>query len=175
MNTVLVVDDEKKFRELISLYLRSEGLNVLEAADGASAIEIFQSKNPDLIVLDVMLPDLSGFDVCKKIRQTSDVPILFLSALEDEGYHIVGYHAGADDYLVKPFQSSIFALKVKRMLSRSSHEQSVHTLQFSDIILNLDAYTCTVHEKAVELTPKEFALLRELMENIGRVLTREYL
>ena len=89
MNTVLVVDDEKKFRELISLYLRSEGLNVLEAADGASAIEIFQSKNPDLIVLDVMLPDLSGFDVCKKIRQTSDVPILFLSALEDEGYHIV--------------------------------------------------------------------------------------
>lgn len=177
MSKILIVDDAPKFRELLTLYLRSDGFDVIEAADGLSAIKLFRSHNPDLVILDVMLPDISGFDVCKKIRETSSVPILFLSALENESYQIVGYHAGADDFLVKPFQPSVFALKVHRMLIRGMQNAAPKQkiIQFSEICLNLDAYTCTVSGESVELTPKEFALLRELMQNLGHVLTREYL
>lgn len=176
--TILVVDDEKKYRELISLFLKSEGLNVLEAPNGRTALDLFYTKKPDLIVLDVMLPDISGFDVCKKIRETSEVPILFLSALEDEGYHVIGYRAGADDYISKPFQSTVFALKVKRILQRTKNTaetKEINLIRMGSLTLDEDSYTCCVDGEGIPLTQKEFSLLFALMKNPGRVLTREYL
>ena len=172
------VEDDSGIREIEVYTLNSTGFEARGFSDGASFREALETETPELVLLDVMLPGEDGVSLLRYLRQmprTREVPVIMATAKGMEYDKIQSLDMGADDYLVKPFQSSIFALKVKRMLSRSSHEQSVHTLQFSDIILNLDAYTCTVHEKAVELTPKEFALLRELMENIGRVLTREYL
>ena len=176
--TILVVDDEKKYRELISLFLRSEGLNVLEAPNGKIALQLFYSKKPDLIVLDVMLPDISGFDLCKKIRESSEVPILFLSALEDEGYHVIGYRAGADDYISKPFQSTVFALKVKRILQRTKQTEQPKegkVTRMGSLTLHEDSYTCSVDGEEIPLTQKEFSVLFALIKNPGRVLTREYL
>lgn len=171
---VLVVDDEKKYLELIGLLLRPEGLKIIEASNGFDALKLFSEKKPDLIILDVMLPDISGFDVCKKIRKSSDVPILFLSALEDEGYHVIGYRSGGDDYIAKPFSSSIFVLKIKRMLERIRQDEP-KTICVSGIVLDMDAHTCFVNDSEAELTQKEFSLLAELMKKRGRVLTREYL
>lgn len=171
---ILIVDDEKNYRELISLFLKSEEYEVFEASNGKDALELFGSIGPDLVILDVMLPDISGFDVCKRIRETSEVPVLFLSALEDEGYYVVGYRAGADDYIAKPFQPSVFALKVKRILARTKKTDD-HTVRVAGVTLDESRYQCTIDGVKAELTQKEFAILLALMKSPGKVLTREYL
>ena len=171
---ILIVDDEKNYRELISLFLKSEEYEVFEASNGKDALELFGSIGPDLVILDVMLPDISGFDVCKRIRETSEVPVLFLSALEDEGYYVVGYRAGADDYIAKPFQPSVFALKVKRILARTKKADG-NTVRAAGVTLDESRYQCKIDGAEVELTQKEFAILLALMKSPGKVLTREYL
>ena len=171
---ILVVDDEKNYRELISLFLKSEEYEVFEAANGREALELFNSIGPDLVILDVMLPDISGFDTCKRIRETSEVPVLFLSALDDEGYHVVGYRSGADDYIAKPFQPSVFALKVKRILARTKKAES-SIIRVAGVTLDESRHQCSIDGEEVELTQKEFSVLLELMKSAGKVLTREYL
>lgn len=171
---ILIVEDEKKLREVMTLFLRAEGFEVEEAADGEKALEIFPSFMPELIILDVMLPGINGFDVCQSIRQTSDVPIIFLTALGDDDHHMLGYRLGADDYITKPFKVSILAMKARRMLQHTSAPE-YRELHFSGIVLNESSHKCWVDGTEVLLTQKEFTLLREFMRNPGRVLTREWL
>lgn len=171
---ILIVEDEKKLREVMVLFLRAEGLEVEEAASGERALEIFPSFMPELVILDVMLPGVNGFDVCKIIRKTSDVPIIFLTALEDDDHHMLGYQLGADDYIAKPFKVSILAMKVRRMLQHTAAPE-YRELRFAGIVLNESAHKCWVEGNEILLTQKEFTLLKEFMRNPGRVLTREWL
>ena len=171
--TILVADDEQKMREIIALFLRGDGMTVYEAENGAQAIQIAQSRKIDLIVLDVMLGDMSGFDVCKTLRQTSQVPIIFLSALGDDDYYMAGYLSGGDDYIAKPFRASILAMKIKRILSRTALSGAGGGAD--GVALDEASYQCTVDGKDVALTKKEFQVLALLMRNEGRILTRDFL
>lgn len=171
---ILVVDDEERILSAISIYLQAEGFKVLTADTGKKALEVFFSNSIDLIILDIMLPDIKGYEVCKAIREHSDVPILFLTALGDDDSHTLGYRVGADDYIIKPFKISILALKAKRILEKHS-KSDPSILDFRSIKLNLLARTSFINEKPLLLTPREFDLLKEFVLNPGRVLTREYL
>lgn len=173
--TILIVDDEKRLREVMALFLRGEGLTVLEAQDGEEALSLFAVHSVDLVILDIMLPGISGFEVCKKIRETSDVPILFLSALGDEDYYVLGYRAGADDYIVKPFKASILAMKVRRILEKKIRSGEAAGVSPARLELYEEAFRCVADGTEVALTSKEFSLLSELLKNRERVLTREYL
>lgn len=176
MFKILAVDDEKKYRDLISLFLESEGMEVVCASNGQEALDALRVHQIDLVLLDVMLPDMSGFDVCKEIRKTSEIPVLFLTAIDDEDYHIIGYRSGGDDYIEKPFKSSVLALKINRILYRTSREKEPHNvIELAGICLDMDAFLCTVNGKQIDLTKKEMLLLFELIRHRGRVLTRDYL
>ncbi len=172
--TVLIVEDEQKLREVIALFLRGDGLQVLEAETGEQALAIFYKSAVDLVILDIMLPDISGFDVCERIRQHSDVPVLFLTALGDDDYFTLGYRVGADDYIVKPFKASILALKVRRILERQAKADQVQAAT-NGIELDEDAFRCMVDGIDVTLTQKEFRLLQILVRNEGRTMTRDNL
>lgn len=171
---VLIVEDEAKLREIMALFLRTEGFQVEEAGDGETALRIFSRFAPDLVILDVMLPGISGFDVCREIRCSCDVPIIFLTALEDDDHHMLGYSLGADDYITKPFKVSILVMKAKRMLQHTTVREHMQ-LSFGGIVLNETSHKCWVEGEEVPLTQKEFVLLQEFMKNPGRVLTRQWL
>lgn len=171
---ILLVEDEKKLMEIMSLFLRVEGFEVEEAADGETALAIFPVFMPDLVILDAMLPGISGFNVCQRLRETSDVPIIFLTALGDDDHHMLGYQLGADDYVTKPFKVSLLAMKARRILQRTAVEQR-HEFCYSGIVLNTDFHMCWVDGEEISLTQKEFTLLYEFMRNPGRVLTRKWL
>lgn len=171
---ILVVEDEKKLREIMALFLRSESFEVEEAESGEAALKIFPRFMPDLVILDVVLPGVSGFDVCREIRRTSDVPIIFLTALGDDDHHMLGYSLGADDYIAKPFKVSILVMKVRRMLQHTAVPE-YKQLRFAGIVLNEESHKCWVNGAEVSLTQKEFVLLQEFMKNPGRVLTRQWL
>lgn len=176
LGRILIVEDEDKLREIIKLFFIAEGFEVDTCSDGESAIISFQQKKADLVILDVMLPGISGFEVCQKIRELSDdVPILFLTALGDDDYHTLGYRVGADDYITKPFKVSILALKAKRILRCTSVLNQEGEISAGIILLDVNARTCNVDKEEVLLTQKEFDLLQELINNQDRVLTREYL
>ena len=168
---ILIVEDEEKLREVIALFMRAEGFEVETAESGEEALEIFGRTKPDLIILDAGLPGMSGFDVCRIIRQTSDVCIIFLTALGDDDHHMLGYKLGADDYLTKPFKVSILAMKAKRMLRNIEHTN----LSFAEIEIDESTHQCTVNREPVSLTPKEFDIMVQFMKNPGRVLGREWL
>ena len=170
MARILIVEDEQKLREVMAVFLKTEGFEVDTAEDGETALELFARSRYDLIVLDAMLPGMSGFDVCKKIRETSEVIIIFLTALNDDDHHMLAYRLGADDYLAKPFKISILAMKIRRMLKDSESSQ----LRFAEIELDPETWKCRVSGEEVVLTQKEFALLETLMRNPGRVITRDY-
>ena len=168
---ILIVEDEEKLRDVMGLFMKSEGFEVETAASGEEALELFAGAKPDLIILDAMLPGISGFDVCRKIRETSDVKIIFLTALGDDDHHMLAYRLGADDYLAKPFKISILVMKIKRML----REVEPAKLSFNEIELEPDSQVCRAGGEVLELTPKEFLLLRQFLANPGRVLTRDTL
>lgn len=171
---ILVVEDEEKLREIIALFLRTEGFQVEEAGDGETALQIFGRFAPDLVILDVMLPGISGFDVCREIRRVCDVPVIFLTALGDDDHHMLGYSLGADDYIAKPFKVSILVMKAKRMLQHTAVREHMQ-ISFGGIVLNEASYKCWVEGEEISLTQKEFLLLQEFMRNPGRVLTRQWL
>lgn len=171
---ILIVEDEAKLRDIMARFLRVEGFEVEEAGDGESALKIFPRFSPQLVILDVMLPGISGFDVCTEIRRFSDVPIIFLTALGDDDHHMLGYHLGADDYITKPFKISVLAMKARRMLQRTAAPEKKE-YRYAGIVLDDVSHKCWVNDTEVALTQKEFILLREFMKSIGRVLTREFL
>lgn len=176
MPAILIVDDEQKMREFVALFLRSSRYTVFEAADGRTALNILSKETIDLIVLDIMLPDISGFDLCSQIRVKSSVPIIFLTALADEEYQMIGYRVEGDDYITKPFNASILLAKIQRILQRCAPPNTRYdTLTFRGIKLEISSRRVTLDGKPLQLTPKEFDLLLALMQSRGKVLTRTFL
>ena len=176
MPAILIVDDEQKMREFVALFLRSSRYTVFEAADGRTALNILSKETIDLIVLDIMLPDISGFDLCSQIRVKSSVPIIFLTALADEEYQMIGYRVEGDDYITKPFNASILLAKIQRILQRCAPSNArSDTLAVRGIKLEISSRRVTLDGKPLQLTPKEFDLLLALMQNRGKVLTRTFL
>ena len=176
MPAILIVDDEQKMREFVALFLRSSKYTVFEAADGRTALNILSKGTIDLIVLDIMLPDISGFDLCSQIRVRSSVPIIFLTALADEEYQMIGYRVEGDDYITKPFNASILLAKIQRILQRCAPLNArSDALTFRGIKLEISSRRVTLDGKPLQLTPKQFDLLLALMQNRGKVLTRTFL
>lgn len=175
---IMVVDDDPKILKALDQALRKEGYEVLRAADGEEALQIAREEDPDLIVLDIMLPKLDGFEVCAKIRALNNVPILILSARGEEMDKVVGFNVGADDYLTKPFRLSELVLRVRAILRRTaSVAPSVVVegapIRFREMEINRAARSVSVRNKQVELTPKEFDLLWLLASHPGNVFSRE--
>jgi two-component system response regulator RegX3 len=178
MPKVLVVDDEESLLEAVRYALSREGLNVVVARDGSQAVQTFEAERPDLIVLDIMLPVLGGIDVCRRIRASSQVPILMLTARDAEVDRVVGLEMGADDYVTKPFSLRELVARVRALLRRAGVTDSPgnrNVLEVSGIRLDPERHEVTVRGTLVNLPLKEFELLEALMENRGRVLTRQTL
>jgi len=175
-NTILVVDDEKNIVKLARLYLSNEGFRVEAAYDGAQALEKARTVRPDLIVLDVMMPEMDGLSVCRELRKTSNVPIIILTARGDDVDRVVGLEIGADDYVTKPFNPRELVARVKAVLRRSRQEVPVQAvLEVDGLRLDADRREVTVEGKPITLRAKEFDLLAAFMRYAGIVLDRERL
>jgi len=174
---ILIADDEVSIQELIRFNLDQAGFDTEVAGDGLEALEMFESYKPDLIVLDLMLPGKDGYDVCKEIRRTSNVPIIMLTAKETELERVLGLELGADDYMTKPFSPLELVARIKAVLRRASGQetQDENEYKVGNIFLQVDTREVTVHGEPVDLTRKEFDLLHIFMQNMGKVLTREVL
>ena len=174
---ILIVDDEPSIQELIGFNLEQSGFDTAIAADGFAALEMFESYKPDLIVLDLMLPGKDGYDVCKEIRRTSNVPIIMLTAKETELERVLGLELGADDYMTKPFSPLELVARIKAVLRRASGQeaQDENEYKVGNIHLQVDTREVKVNDQLVELTRKEFDLLHIFMQNVGKVMTREVL
>ena len=179
---VLVIDDEPSFTEALSLSLKREGFEVDTADDGVSALSAIATKLPDLVLLDVMLPGISGVDVCREIRKTSTVPIIMVTARGEEIDAVVALEVGADDYVTKPYRLRELVARMRAVLRRSSNEfvreppsNNDQKLVQGDVTLDLERHELRVKEKLVTLALKEFELLTFLIENAGRVVTRDSL
>jgi DNA-binding response OmpR family regulator len=172
---VLVVDDEPAILELVSFNLKKEGYDVITAADGKSALEVFAAEKPDLVVLDLMIPEPDGYEVCKLIRAQSAVPVIMLTARGEEQDRVRGLDLGADDYVVKPFSPRELLARVRAVLRRSPVVQETDRLVAGDLVIDSERHQVTIAGELVELTPKEFDLLKMLAENAGRALERDFL
>ena len=171
---VLVVDDESRMRKLVRDFLVKKDFIVLEAEDGAQAVDIFFStKDISLIILDVMMPKMDGWQVCREIREMSDVPIIMLTAKSDERDELLGFDLGVDEYISKPFSPKILVARVEAILRRSNLLNDDSIITAGEITLNKSAHEVTVAGKPVELSFKEFELLNYFMDNQGLALSRE--
>jgi len=176
--TVLVVEDETSIASFVALYLKNAGYGIRTVGTGQEALDALARERPDLIVLDLMLPDLDGLEICKRVRQSSDVPILMLTARDEDVDKIIGLEVGADDYLTKPFNPRELVARVKSILRRSVPERrELQTRQITHGKLEIDAgrREVQVDGEEVQLAPKEFDLLWELLDHRGLVLTRDQL
>ncbi len=176
---ILVVDDDPPSVKMISFLLREEGYEVVSADNGESALELIDSEAPDLVILDVMMPHLDGFEVCRRIRQKQDVPVIFLSARGETVDKVAGLELGADDYLAKPFEPSELLARVKAVTRRAAAaagEESQTLLTVADLTVDpLTNQAIFADGSTVELTPIEFRLLHCLMRNAGRILSHDLL
>lgn len=175
MTKVLVIEDEESFREALEFILTKEGFQIQCAASGTEGISAFEKYQPDIILLDLMLPGMSGTDVCKAIRTKSNVPIIMLTAKDAEVDKVVGLEVGADDYVTKPFSSPELIARIRAVLRRGSSEvQSVDedVIELGPIKLDIARHSVQVNGQEVTMPLKEFEVLEYLMENAGRVLTR---
>lgn len=174
---VLIVDDEVAIQELIRFNLEQSGFETEVAGDGIAALEMYESYRPDLIVLDLMLPGKDGYDVCKEIRRTSNVPIIMLTAKETELERVLGLELGADDYITKPFSPLELVARIKAVLRRANSQETYDENEYrvGNLFLQVDTREVKVHGKNVDLTRKEFDLLHIFMQHVGKVLTREVL
>ena len=176
--TVLVIEDEDAISSFVAAYLRKDGFEVIATASGREALGVVKSKQPSLVILDLMLPDLDGMEVCRRIRETGDLPILMLTARDDDLDKIAGLDAGADDYLTKPFNPRELVARVRAILRRSGTERprgEGRTLEHGALTLDAGSRECRVGGKEIRLAPKEFDLLWELLDHRGLVLTRDQL
>jgi two-component system response regulator RegX3 len=175
MSSVLVVEDEQSLREPLVYILQREGFDVFEAVDGPSALLQWQNNSPDLILLDLMLPGMSGVDVCREIRTRSSVPIIMVTAKDSEVDKVVGLEIGADDYVVKPYSTRELLARIKAVLRRGAapdSNESRSVLEAGPVRLDTERHAVTVNGQPVTLPLKEFELLEYLMDNTNRVLTR---
>jgi two-component system OmpR family response regulator len=173
MKKILVVDDERKIVDIIKAYLEKDGYQVITAYDGKNALEATRTQSPDLIVLDLMLPEVSGWDVCRSIRKTSDIPIIMVTARDEVTDKIVGLEMGADDYVTKPFDPKELVSRVKAVLRRMEPKIGLSDLiKLNDLIIDTEKRQVRRGDTGIELTPNEFELLRVMAENPGRVFSR---
>jgi two-component system response regulator RegX3 len=177
--TVLVVEDEESFVDALTVGLRREGFHVQVARDGMSALDAFDAVNPDLVLLDVMLPRISGIDVCRQIRKRSQVPIIMVTAKSSEIDTVVGLEVGADDYVSKPYRLRELVARMRAVLRRSPHDRYADAaegvLEVGDVRLDAERHEVTIRGEVVSMPLKEFELLTLLLANAGRVLTRDTL
>lgn len=174
---ILIVDDEENILDLIDYNVRNAGYETKKASDGREGLNIFEKDEFDLVILDVMLPFVDGFEMLKIIRKKSNVPVLMLTAKTEELDRVLGLELGADDYLVKPFSVRELLARIKAILRRTSDFQETENEKIvsKDIVLDLNGYKAFIGNNEVRLTMKEFELLKYLMQNKGRVFTRENL
>ncbi len=172
---ILVAEDDLDIQELMVEFLNANNYNVDAVSDGVECMHKFKEKDYDLIILDIMMPNLDGYTTCKMIRNTSNVPIIFLTALNEESNQMNGFDIGADDYITKPFSFNILIKRVEAVLRRSSNSVSSEFLSFDNLRLNLNTYSIEVGNRDVELTLKEFNILKELIEKYPHIVTRENL
>ena len=176
MFKILVVDDETNILELVKLYLAKEGYQVETITRGAEALPKFIQFSPDLIILDLMLPDIDGYEVCRQIRNKSKVPILMLTARKDDVDKIVGLEMGADDYMTKPFNPRELVARIRAILRRSQSEQKPDDILIvAKLRLDLSGHVVSIDGTPLPLRTKEFALLTTLIQNLGTVFSREKL
>lgn len=177
-HTVLIADDEAQIRDILSIYFKKEGFKVIEAADGAEALMQTQSAKPDIIILDIMMPVLDGLEVCKQVRKVSDVPIIMLTARDEDDDRILGLEIGADDYITKPFNAREVVARVNAVLRRSGQNPETRqkeVLEFPNLMINLSEYRVVAFGKEITFTAKEMELLWCLASNPGIVFSRNQL
>ena len=175
MKYILIVEDEPDIQELLCAYLQDAGYGTAAAGDGVAALELFQSRPFDLVLLDLMLPKIDGFGVCELIRRQSQVPILMLTALDGEEEQLRGFRLNIDDYVTKPFSIPVLLEKIRVILRRSGGTVEDGPLRYRDLSLDLDAREVRLEGRTLELTAREFELLHTFLSAPGRVFTREML
>ena len=175
MKHILIVEDEPDIQELLCAYLQDAGYGTAAAGDGVAALELFQSRPFDLVLLDLMLPKIDGFGVCELIRRQSQVPILMLTALDGEEEQLRGFRLNIDDYVTKPFSIPVLLEKIRVILRRSGETVEDGPLRYRELSLDLDAREVRLEGRPLELTAREFELLHTFLSAPGRVFTREML
>ena len=182
MKKILVVDDEKPISDIIKFNMVKEGYEVVTAFDGREALEMFEAERPDILILDLMLPEMDGLEVARTIRKTSNVPIIVLSAKDSEFDKVIGLEIGADDYMTKPFSNRELQARVKAILRRTDltianqeAEAAPTEIVIGDLQILTDAFVVKKHGEELDLTHREFELLHHLATHIGQVMTREHL
>lgn len=174
MSKILIVDDDPNIRELIRVFLRNEGFDVYEAADGVEALATLATLKADLAILDVMMPNLDGWELCRELRAAYDMPLLMLTAKGETSQKVKGFDLGADDYLVKPFEPVELVARVKALLKRYRIAAS-QTIQVGELVMDRKTYTLTVQGESITLPRKEFDLLFKLASYPGRTFSRDQL
>ncbi|MFD1956461.1 response regulator transcription factor [Paenibacillus thailandensis] len=175
---VLIAEDERRIRELIADYLEEAGMDWCEAEHGDAALVRFREERPDLVILDILMPGVDGYDVCEAIRKESGVPIIFLTAKGEEDDKLLGYDLGADDYMTKPFSPKVLTAKVKALLKRTEAVRTAgngNRIELDGLAIDPDAREAEADGEPLPLAPKEFDLLLYFMQNRNRVLTRDML
>lgn len=182
MKKILVVDDEKPISDIIKFNMVKEGYEIVTAFDGREALEMFEAERPDILILDLMLPEMDGLEVARTIRKTSNVPIIVLSAKDSEFDKVIGLEIGADDYMTKPFSNRELQARVKAILRRTDltienqeAEAALTEIVIGDLQILTDAFVVKKHGEELDLTHREFELLYHLATHIGQVMTREHL
>ena len=171
MLKILIVEDEKKIRELLKIYFSRENYNVSEAENGRVALEKMKEEVFDIVLLDIYMPELDGFDTCREIRKTSNVPVVILTALSDDESQLLAYETGADDFIIKPFKKDILLAKIRRISERISINH--HTYKFGGLEIDKDSYRVLVDSEEIKFAPKEFEILLYLIENKGIIKSRD--
>ncbi len=176
-NKILIADDDAHILELIRMYMEKEGFEVITASNGAQALEKFKSEAPSLVILDIMMPEMDGWEVCRSIRRISNIPIIMLTAKGETFDKVLGLELGADDYMVKPFETKELVARVKAVLRRTDakDDKTAQEIVFPNLTINLSNYELKIKGKLVDVPPKELELLYFLASNPNRVFTREQL
>lgn len=175
---ILIIDDDENICELVKLYLLKEGFDVVTASNGKEGMEKFEQEKPDLVILDIMMPEMDGWEVCRAIKKKWSTPIMMLSAKGETLDKVLGLELGADDYIVKPFQPKELVARVKAVLRRSGRqkeEEEEEEIVLPDLVVNKKRYTVEIKGELVEMPPKEFQLLYQFVSNPNKVFTRETL
>ncbi len=175
MSRILVVEDETSIQKLLFTCLTEVGYDVCVAGDGREALRQFEQDAFDLVLLDIMLPHLNGYEVCKRIREQSDVPVIMLTALDDENNMMKGFDLKIDDYITKPFSMSVVVKRVQAVLRRSKGNESANMLKYKNLAIDTVGHVIYLDHKPVTLTTKEFDIVHLLVKNKGRVFTRDNL
>lgn len=178
MKRILVIEDDLDIQEMLKFFLEDKGYEIITSSDGVDGTNIFFQRNPDLVLLDILLPKMDGYAVCELIRKKSDVPIIMISALDSEMEQVKGFDLEIDDYIPKPISFPIMLKKIEAVLRRTEKkhyqcDSENRMINFRDLSLDLDNNRVYINDEVIDLTKKEYEILKDLLENIGRIITRD--